>query len=78
MIKVVREWEGLITINEKDLKRTDIYFSEAEEVKEVKKVAEVKIDTKDLRTKLKENGIKFFPWAKEDKIIELAKENNII
>ena len=71
---MVREWEGLITINKKDLKRTDIYFSEAEDIK----IEAKKVDIKDLKAKLKEKGIKFFAWAKDDKIIELAKENNII
>jgi hypothetical protein len=77
MIQIIRHWEGLISIDKKDMKKEDIYFWEAVEIKkEVKK--EVKIDIKDIKSKLKEKWVKFFAWANDDKILELAKENSII
>ena len=72
MIQVVRHWEGLISIDKKDMKKEDIYFWETKE-KEV-----IEQDIKDIKSKLKEKWVKFFPWAKDDKILELAKENGII
>ena len=72
MIQVVRHWEGLISIDKKDMKKEDIYFGETKE-KEV-----IEQDIKDIKSKLKEKWVKFFPWAKDDKILELAKENGII
>jgi hypothetical protein len=71
MIQVVRPWKGLISIDKRDMKKDDIYFWEAVEIKE-------EVNIKDIKAKLKEKWVKFFPWANDDKILELAKENGII
>ena len=75
MIQVVRPWKGLISIDKRDMKKDDIYFWEAVEIKEE---AKKEVNIKDIKSKLKEKWVKFFPWANDDKILELAKENGII
>ena len=76
MIQVVREWEWLITIKENEMLAKDIFFSEIKE--EIKEEIKSELNVKLLREKLKEKWVKFFPWAKDEKVIELAKENVII
>ncbi len=49
---------------------TETYVKEAGEV--------VEITPKLMRQLLKEAGVKFFSWAKADKLLELCKNNNLI
>lgn len=79
MIQVVRPWKGLIIITESEIQKDDIYFWEAKwEVKKEANVVAWKVNIKEIKDKLKDKWIKFFAWAKDDKILELAKENGII
>jgi len=59
----------------------DFWYKSKETKKEELKPKENIVETiniKDIKLKLKEKWIKFFPWAKDEKILELAKENGII